>query len=390
MAFIYTRANLKTRINAGIQGKIGMLISDEDLMNDAVREVNNDIDLRSAKREAELSPKLFDGIYDFAAPSDLDANKIIDLPAQVKREGQEFFLITPEEFDRKKENLDGFIAIDDYNGSRILKIALNVDDDTITVSEFDSITSGGGTWSAFGDGTNIRKDGDNYVKGSASLKWDIDSAGGTTAGVQNTALNSFDIATDYLGGNSSAFVYVYLTDKTNVTNFILRLGSSSSNYSSKTVTAQHDGTAFVDGWNLLRFDLTSLTETGTPVNTAIDYAAIYMTKDAAKVSETDYRCDWLVIKKGEIYKIKYYTKYGWQTSAGAYQENSSDDGDLLVADKDEFNLIVTKGRELAAREVNEFETAAVYENQYDKKKKVYILRNPSEAKIMTSEYYNYG
>jgi len=388
MSFIYTRAMLKTRINAGIQGKIGMLISSEDTMNESVREVTSDFDLQSARRKATLTPKLFSDIFDYAAPSDLDMNKITDLPPQVKRDGQEFFMITPEEFDRKKENVSGFIALDEFNNTSILKIALDVDDKQQTVSDLDSLTSGGGTWAAFGDAENVEADSDNFVKGAGSIKFDISAAGGTTAGIKNTGLNSFDMS-DFLNGNGAAFAWVYLTDKTNVTNLIVELGSSESAFHRQTVTSRHDGTGFVDGWNLIRWDMTSLSDTGTPTDTAITYAAVYMTKAAGKVSETDYRVDWLVLKRGEIYDIKYYTKYGWTTSTGAYIENSTSDSDLLVASKTEFNLITLKGREIAAREVLDFDLASQWENKYEKKLAQYKLLNPSEAKIQTNEYYNY-
>ena len=45
-----TRADLKSRINGVIQGKIGMLVSDEELMNEVVRDVYSVLELRSAKR----------------------------------------------------------------------------------------------------------------------------------------------------------------------------------------------------------------------------------------------------------------------------------------------------------------------------------------------------
>jgi len=389
MSFQYTRANLKSRINAGIHGKIGMLISAEDLMNEVVRQVNTDIHLRSARRKASLSPMLFSDVFDFTAPSDLQADRIIDIPAQAKREGQEFFLTTPEEFDRKKENANGLIALDTFNGTRRLKIALKVDDKTKVISELDSTTSGGGTWSGFGDGSNLTADSDNFLKGSASINWDIDASAGTTAGIQNSTLNSFDLDDDYLGGNGAGFVHAYFNNVTNLTNMILQLGSSAAAYHSKTITTAHDGTAFVAGWNLLRWDLTSLTPTGSPDNDAIKHAAMYMTKDAAKVSETDYRFDYLVLRKGVIHEVKYYTKYGWQTSAEAYQENSSDDADLIVAETDEFNIIVRKGIEVAAEEVNEYDISAKAGLKYEKMIKEYKMANPSEAKIMSTEYYAY-
>lgn len=366
-----------------------MLISDEDLMNESVREVMGEIHLRSARRKSSLTPNLFSEVYDYAAPSDLMANRIIDLPPQILREsGDEINLVPHEEFDRLKPN--NAIALYDYNGTRRLKIAKSVDDKVSVVSTMDSLTAGGGTWVLFGDAENVVADADDYLLGIGSIKFGISSAGGTTAGLQNTGLNSFDLDDEYLGGNGAAFAYVKINDITNITNFIFRIGSSTSAYHSKTVTAQHDGTAFVNGWNLLRFDLTSLTDTGTPNDDAITYVALYMTKDAAKVSETDYKIDHIVLRKGKIYNVDYYTKYGWQSSAAAYKENSTADTDLLVADTDEFDLFVLKGRARAAMEVGEPDLASIYETQYQNKNATYQKENPSEAKIMTSEYYSYA
>ena len=384
MAFQYTRAQLKTRINAGIHGKIGMLISAEDTMNQAVREVFGKVDLRSARRRSSLSPNLFNGIFDYSCPSDLKAYSIIDIPALAARQDGTFDLIPTEEFENNKHA--GAIAIDDYNNTRILKVNSKVDDDTIIISEMDSLSSGGGTWVLFGDGETLAQDIDDYVKGAGSIKWNISSAGGTTAGVQNSGLNSFDI-TDYLGGNGAVFVWFKINSTTNLTNMILRIGNSASVYYSKTVTAQADGTAFVSGWNLLKFDLTSLSETGSVDDTVMDYAAIYMTKTAGKVSETDYKFDWLVVKRGVSHYVKYYTKYGWTNSSGTYLENSSADTDLLVADTDEFDLIVAKGIEIAAGEVDEGDNETKKAEKFKDMLKEYQLRNPSEAKVMTNEYH---
>jgi hypothetical protein len=389
MAFIYTRSQLKSDINRGIQGKIGMLVDEDDTVNEVVRDVLGDVDLRSARRKASLTPALFNGIFDYAWPTDGKSQSIIDIPAQAREQRQDgsFFLIPSEEFEVKRP--EGAIAIDHFNGIAVLKVKSQVEDHTILISELDSLTSGGGTWVLFGDGTNLSADNDDYIKGNGSIKWDISAAGGTTAGIQNTGLNSFDIS-DYLDGNGSIFVWVKINSTTDLTNFILRIGSSSGNYYSKTVTTTNDGTAFANGWNLLRFNLTSLTETGSVTDTAITFAAIYMTKAVGKISETDYKFDWLVLKRGVTHDLKYYSKYGWNTSAGVYLENSTSDSDVLVADTDEYNLIVKKGRWVAGLEVDlPFERNEQNEKIYDKALADYKIKNPSESKIQTNQYYVY-
>lgn len=382
----YTQTQLKTRINAGIKGKIGMLIDAQDTMNQAVREVISDLDMRSAIRKTSLTPSLFNNVFEYACPSDLKGHALIDIDPQTDVQQKEFELVPFEQFMRRKEK--NTVAFRDNDLIRKIMINAEISDTNAVISTMDTLTAGGGTWAAFGDAESLVADSHNYVKGGGSIKWDISSAGGTTAGLQNTSLSTFDL-TDYLGGNGAAFIWVYINSATNLTNFILRLGSDTSNYYSKTITTASDGTAFRAGWNLLRFNLTSLTTTGSPDDDSCDYAAIYMTKTAGKISETDYRFDELVIKKGEIYDVIYYSKYGWQNSSGTYLENSTAASDYLNADTDEFDMIVDKGIEIAGQEVDEIEASNRAIGRYKAKKQNYLMTNPSNAKIMIATYADF-
>lgn len=387
-------------MNAGIHGKQGMLIDANETVNEAVRECFGPgfmdergrmwpLDFRSGRRKTALSPNLYNGVFDYACPSDLAAHKIIDIPAQAKRQDGEFFLVPTTEFEMKRQK--GMVAIKDFNETRALQISSNVDDNQVIAAELDSLTSGspnGTSWTLFGDATGVAADTDNYIKGNGSLSFDISAAAGTTAGIQNADVNPVDI-TDYLGGTSSFFLWAYVTSTTGLTNYILRFGTDASNYYSKTVTAQHDGAAFVAGWNLLRFDLSSYSTTGTPTNTNIKYFVPYMTKATTKVSESDYRFDWLVLKRGVIHNVEYYTKFGWQNTSAAYLENSTSDLDYVVADYDEYQIVIQKAIEKAAREVREYDVADRAEAKFKEMAKGYMMSNPSHAKIMTSEYHSY-
>jgi len=389
---IYTQATFQSRLNAKIQGKIGMLVSPQETMNDAVREVNSDFDLMSLRRRSVLSPNLFNGIFDYLCPTDLKGNAIIDLPSQAKRSDGVFNLVPPEVFETNAQN--GDIAIDSFNGTKILKVRSIVDSNSVVVSELDSVTSGssnGTSWTGFGDVTDstILKDDADFIKGSGALKFNINAVGGTTAGIQNAAITPVDM-TDYFGGTSAFFIWHKITDVTNITNYILRFGTDASNYYYKTVTAQADGTAFVNGWNLLKFDVASYSTTGTPTITDIKYFVIYMTKTSGKISESDYKFDWLVLKKGVVTNVKYYSKYGWTTAAGSYIENSTATSDYLVADTDEYDLYLAKARCLAADELGfDNTTVAQYKKDYKDMLTNYEKNHPSEAKIFTYEYYTY-
>lgn len=380
---IYTFSQLKSKVNGNIKGKIGILTDVRETLNAGVREALGDTDLRSTRRKAQLVPKLFSNVFEYAAPTDIKGNAIIGVQTQTDKKKVDYGLTTPEEFNIRRD--PDMIAIDDADFiKKILINAQTVNDKSLTLATLDSTTSGGGTWAVSSTGaTNLVADSDDYVRENASLAFDLSALAVTTAGIKNTTLNVFDL-TNYLGGNGAVFVWAYITSTTNLTNYILNIGTNSSNYYSKTITTASDGTAFRNGWNLLRFDLVSATQTGTVTVTSCRYVELYMTKTSGKISETKYRFDGLYLKKGEINNVLYYSKYGWQNSSGTYIENSTADSDLLNADTDEFDLIVQKCTELAGNEVDEITAAEQAIKKYEVRSKKYQRENPSERLTMIS------
>jgi hypothetical protein len=355
------------------------------LINLAARIVAGDADLMSMRRKSTLSPFLFDDIYDYATPTDLKNDCVADIKSQINY-SDEWSPVEASYFNRNKEREKNIFTVVSESGLKRLRLSANVDDTTLLVSGLDSLTDGGGTWALLGDATTPTVDSDYFVKGSASINYGISAAGGTTAGIQNTDLDEFDI-TEF--DNSSVFVWAYVSSTTGLTNFILRLGNDSSNYFTKTVTTTNEGTAFVAGWNLLRFDLSTSTETGSVDKTVCDYACIYMTKTTGKISETDYRFDQIQIKKGVYSDLIYYSKYPWQTSAGVWILDSTVATDYLNADADEFNLFTLKGIELALnhyRNVSSLDDVQIAKKDYKEARDEYKMLHPSECKFLTYPY----
>lgn len=379
---IYDYATLQSDVNAKIKGKLGVLISAQSTLNQGVRQVLAEVDLLTTRRRTPLTPNLFSGLFEYAAPTDLKGYGIITVQNQKWNRTPFWKLVPYEEFMRRQK--EETVAISDYDFIRKLFIkAPNTQSNDVktTLSTLDSVTSGGGTWGAFGDATNVEAGEDNYVEGNGSIKFDISAAGGTTCGIVNSTLTQSDLS-GFFQGDGSCIVWAYITSTTNLTNFILRVGSDSSNYYTKTVTSQSDGTAFVNGWNLLNFNLATFTTVGTPVDTAVDYCALYFTKTAGKISEVGYRFDYIIFRRGEINNVYYYSGYGWQSSAGVYKVNSTTSSDLLNAGEEEYELILTKCAELAADEVDEDKVSEKMALRYRTLKKVYEMANPSEALIM--------
>ncbi len=373
---IYDFATLQSDVNGKIKGKIGVLISPQSTLNQGVRQVVGEIDFLTTRRRVQLTPNLFSGLFEYAAPADLKSYGIITVQNQKWTKTPFWKLVPYEEFMRRQQY--DTLAVSDYDFIRKVFIKADLNDVKTTLSSLDSINSGGGTWGAFGDAINVEAGEDNYVQGSGSLKFDISGVGGTTAGIENYTLNQVDLSS-FFQGDGNCVVWAYITSTTNLTNFILRIGSDSGNYYSKTVTSQSDGTAFVNGWNLLNFNLSTFSTTGTPVETAIDYCAIYMTKSALKINEVGYRFDYILFRRGEINNLYYYSGYGWQSAAGVYKVNSTTSSDLLNASEEEYELIKCKCAELAADEVDEDKVSEKEGLRYKQLKKVYEMSHPSEA-----------
>lgn len=401
----YTRSDLKSRINAGIKGKIGMLVDADETVNQVVRAVVSDIDMRSTRRMVASQPGVFDEQLAYPAPVDLKARKLLSLNKQSG--GTDVYvgynLIPYEQFNQKlgfmSNRRDGnytqvrfgnerelyTVSFDDRDSVRRMLIAAPKDNTELVLSGLDSLTDGGGLWTSFGDAENVDADTGNRVDGVASIKYDIDAAGGTTAGIYNATLDEFDIS-GFLQSNNSVFAFANISDKDDITNFTLRLGNDGANYYEMVVTLTHFRTAFALGWNTLRYDVSSRVEVGTVDPTTMSYIAIFMTKAAGKISQQNFNFDNLVMASGNVMNLRYYSKYGWQTQAGAWLENSTRDDDFLNAEADEFDFIIEKGISMAGREVDENDAAKVAETLYREKKKMYLLETPSEALVETSDY----
>jgi hypothetical protein len=389
----YQYSDIEEEVKGIIGKRLDNLNDSRVTINRGVRFVLGEVDLRSTKRKSTLSPNLFDDIYDYNWPTDGKDNQVIDVIPQVNRSVNfDFIKVANEEFDRKKHLMNNhlikqMIAFSQDGFTKKIRISANVDDNTLVVSSLDDTDSGGGTWSAFGDAENLEQDSDNYVKGSSSIKWGIDDSGGTTAGIENTGLDTFDL-TDYVDAGS-VFVWAYIQSTTNLTNFILKIGNDSTNNLEKTVTTTHEGTSFVTGWNLLRFDLSSATENGTLDPDDCSFARVYMTKDAAKTDETEYRFDHIMVKKGEIHELYYYSKYGWQNTSGTWILDSTADTDYLNAESDELQLILTGCEYVALKELNKRQEAELALKEFQRKKSNYLLNNPSEALLLTQTYHEF-
>lgn len=354
-----------------------------DVMGEAAGNLVNRIDFLETIRETQITNGLYDDIYDYTAPSDLKGNKIIDIRKQVNRSKSDVYgQRLSVEFDSRK--YDGTFAVKYVNGTKSIRISKDVSGTPITLHDMDSITANG-TWAVGDDATNLTADTYNFIKGGASLNFDVDG-NSTTGYIEISDMRVVDLTQH--DEQSSIFVRVYIPDSSAVTNYILRWGNSSSAYWSRTVTTNAEGNAFEDGWNTLRFDWNGATETGTVDPATIDYLRLTVTYDGT--ADTDFRVDQIVSALGEITYLKYYSKYLFTNSSGTTKEVPTADTDLILLDADSYTIYLYELGEVLAQELQGEDSnfdLTYFVNKKNELIKQYESDNPSQVIKPQSFYY---
>ena len=403
---IYTYAQIQRDLNTAIHGRRTNLISgdtgdtniERDLINRAVRIAMSECDFRGNIRESVLTPNLMDSQWDYALPADVKGDKIIDFRPQVTDSRGEFETydpVPPSEFDRRKQVETGIYTIINDDLTRTLRVSADVEDLSIRVSTLEDTL-----WNTFDtdavNDSDVKVDNDDYLEGNGSIRFQTDTTDSTDSavGIQNTALTPFDISS-YLA-RGQAFVDGKLTvADTGIHQLTLRLGSDSNNYYQVSDSNQNDCSAFMAGWNKVRLDFQNKTTVGTPADTAIDYAALFWSRDTTTVAllhlnDTDWGFDNLILKRGKYYLLSYYSRYLWQDTALALTENSTNDSHALLVQNDEYEVIMAKAAELGSAYLRDREDQVYYQKDYERRKQMYLQNNPSSAGVLTTTYHNFG
>jgi len=383
-----TIQDFKTRLQSKIHsGTINKVQDINNLIFEGGCNLLNGVDPDETIRVVALTNAIYDDVYNYAAPADLKDKKIIDIRPQANRTTAD----NPshrysKEFDQYKASGDYSypFAIENNSGVKTIRISKDL---TVgaTVNDANTATENG-TWAADGTGaSNLEADSLNKVSGSASLKFDL-AISQTSGYIENSTMTAVDL-TDYVN-TGALFVWVYIPSTT-ISAINLRWGSDSSNYLNRSVTAAHDNTSFVTGWNLLRFDWSGATAVGTSVNTAIDYLRVTFTYSGA-VAIPSCRVDNIVARLGVIHDVVYYSKYLFKTTGGTWQEKPTLDSDIINLDTTGINLLIYEVSQLVAQEL-QGEAMASDVNFFTEKEQqqidAYVGNNKSQAIKPKASYY---
>lgn len=336
----YSISNLKSDLAGILHGTtVNQVTGIDNLIDRAARQVLLDCDPQETKRIQQFANPIFNQVYDYALPTDVKGNRIIDIRPQTPRtQTQVWSQRYNQYFDiNKLTALANSFTLNFDTASKTVRInspSLPAGD---TVNNASSITNNG-TWAVDSVvATTLTEDDQNYISGGSSLKFNLASGANPSTGyIENSTMTSVDL-TDYLNVGT-IFLYVYLPTGTDFTSITLRWGSSASAYWSLSATTAADGTAFQNGWNLCSFTWSSASQTGTPDESAIDYLRVSYTYNGT--AQTAVRLNNIVARLGSILEIEYYSKFMFRSSAGAFQETVTADTNLINLDTESYNLLL--------------------------------------------------
>lgn len=384
----YTVQTLVNDIVSGTHGTTANKIPNlYGIINRGARALLLDVDPKETQRIVQLA-QVFNSVYDYACPVDVKGDRVIDIRPQAGREPWEIYPQGySQDFDTNKGwRFDNMLYTQWNTGVKSLRIDAPSLTAPITVCDTSTITG----WTATAGAQNLSLDATNNVAGGGAIVFDL-AAGSFTGSIQISTLNAVDLSAK--ANIDTEFYWIYLPSGTAVTALTLRWGSDvTANYYTYTVSVNQQGTAFVNGWNLIAVPWVSATKVGSPVLTAIDSAELIPTYNGTLQTGLKF-CN-LTSNTGYIFESVYYSKYLFRDpSTSAFVEmlvDATDNGKLINLDTDSYNLLVNKCLFYVAQSLQGADAAydaSFWDSEYAGALTRYRALNPSEAMVKATSYY---
>jgi len=301
--------------------------------------------------------KYYDTLTRYSAPSDFF--KFI-LPKPENR-NSDLVEISPDRFDREEKfGESNIFAMEHTDKGMSLRLKSFVNLEATDVSLLASY-DGNGTWEANtgsdatgSDATGVDTDVNLSRYNSSSVRFDIDVSQSTNnyAEISVDDMSAIDLSD--IDKNSAHLIEVYIPDATYISSVILRWGSSSGAYFTKTETTQADGRAIQSGWNTFKLEWDDASQVSSPDNEAINYGLFRIAYSASQGDMKGIRINYWRCAPAEVIPVDYATSAIAKDSDGAYKTVIDDLNYLLLCSGsyDGFGSVIKRG---ATAIVNDYE-----------------------------------
>lgn len=223
---------------------------------------------------------------------------------------------------------------------------------------------GDGTWVGTGTAANVATDSLVYVENNGSVRFDKTGAGDAILTLSD--LSAKDMSA--YGTDWGLFFKLLLPTLTNAMTFTLKIGSSASAYYQWSISNQFDGLSIQEGINQFGVRKQNATVTGTPDDSALDYAELTVTSadtiKAIRLSE-------MTIKSPDPMDFEYYSNdFVYVVATASFSDSFTDDApdDDYGTWGDQFdfisNLLNTGAAGLLLKQMQEDTRAKFYWQMY--------------------------
>ena len=358
------------------------------VINRAGRQLILDCDPYETKRSSQISGTVFNSVWDYAVPTDLKGQRVIDIYPQTYRYPRDVWAqVYNQNFDTYKNTPwsgDMFTVLNN-SGLKTIRINAPFLPPPILIDACNAIP-GASNYVAGGGATTPVVDNVNYVTNGGSLNFNL-LAGHSTGNIAATLVNPINLSTHL--NQSTLFFYVYLPTPSAVTSITLQFGTDASDYWSVTTSVTQQNTTFQTGWNLLAFPWLGAVQTGTPNSASIGYYNVIFNYNSTV--QTAVRLDDVNSNLGSILNIEYYSKYLFSSASGVFQETTTQSSDLINLDTDSYNLLIYLASYFVMQQQQGLDAlffdANFFLQRYQEALQKYKAQYKSEIQLPQTSYY---
>lgn len=277
-------SQLISDVKGEFEGGVSLSVDWDTLIRRAVENVIDNCRPETLKRRVPIYGGLARDLFIYYCPAD------VLVPSDLyTNDGRRKFKYQPPKTFYTREEYDKY-TIEYVNGVRFLVVRHNTNQGAITIDAMDAVGTKTGGSPALNE--------HNFLSGGAAVE-----ATFTDAGVEfGDNITAIDI-TDYLRG--VAIMPVYISDATKLSSLELRLKTSDAAYYKILSTSDSIGDYFVNGWNLVRFQLSSRAQVGSPNSASIvEWSVIGRATTGESITLI---FDKLTLQKFAPYYLQYYS-----------------------------------------------------------------------------------
>lgn len=331
---MYSVSQLKDQI-AGIL--TGLQLSNVDDLNGklerAARTLIQKADIVEATGKTAYT--LYDHVFDYLAPSTIFGGTVIDFrPQGLSRNDWDYvYKQYIETFDRTKAFLPNGVQLTfEYNkGVGLMRV---VSARVTSRATLDPMSAASG-WTAAGSASGLTVDATDYYEYPSSLRFTLT---GASTGTLTRTIGAGDMST--YQGVGVIFLAIKLpsaNSATDLTSVAVRLGSSSSAYTTVTATTGFLGSWVVNEWLIVALDLATGSDTGTPNYSNIAYLQVRLTHGATM---TNFRVGGIWASLPSPYTLIFGSSAIFMASGSNPTLTISSNNDSILLNDAAYNLFV--------------------------------------------------